>query len=97
MMHRREVAGGEKIHVTTQILGMDEKRLHLFYCLYRSRDQLLLASGEQMLLHVNTKESRACPVHDAVRARLQRLADSHRGLPRPAAAGRGIALSPGTG
>jgi carnitine 3-dehydrogenase len=97
MMHRREVAAGEKIHVTTQILGMDEKRLQLFHSLYRSRDELLLASGEQMLLHVNTRESRACPVRDEVRPRLQSLADAHRGLPRPAAAGRGIALPSGTG
>ncbi len=97
MMHRREVAAGEKIHVTTQILGMDEKRLQLFHSLYRSRDEVLLASGEQMLLHVNTRESRACPVRDEIRPRLQRLADAHRGLPRPAAAGRGIALASGIG
>src|SRR5258708_3876110 len=97
MMHRREVAAGEKIHVTTQILGMDEKRLQLFHSLYRSRDEVLLASGEQMLLHVNTRESRACPVRDEIRPRLQRLADAHRGLPLPAAAGRGIALPSGTG
>jgi carnitine 3-dehydrogenase len=97
MMHRREVAAGEKIHVTTQILGLDEKRLQLFHSLYRSRDELLLATGEQMLLHVNTRESRACPVRDEIRPRLQRLANAHRGLPRPAAAGRGIALPSGTG
>jgi carnitine 3-dehydrogenase len=97
MMHRREVAAGEKIHVTTQILGMDEKRLQLFHSLYRSRDEVLLASGEQMLLHVNTRESRACPVGDEIRPRLQRLANAHRGLPRPAAAGRAIALPSGTG
>src|SRR5260221_2125182 len=97
MMHRREVAAGEKIHVTTQILGLDEKRLQLFHSLYRSRDEVLLASGEQMLLHVNTRESRACPVRDEIRPRLQRLANAHRGLPRPAAAGRGIALPSGTG
>jgi carnitine 3-dehydrogenase len=97
MMHRREVSAGEKIHVTTQILGLDEKRLQLFHSLYRSRDELLLATGEQMLLHVNTRESRACPVRDEIRPRLQRLANAHRGLPRPAAAGRGIALPSGTG
>jgi len=96
-MHRREVAGGEKIHVTTQILGIDEKRLQLFHSLYRSRDGLLLASGEQMLLHVDTKESRACPLPDGIRARLQPLADAHRALPRPTAAGRGIALPAGSG
>jgi carnitine 3-dehydrogenase len=92
MMHRREVAVGEKIYATTQILGMDEKRLHLFHCLYRGKDDLLLASAEQMQLHVNSKEGRACALRADLRARLQRYADAHRDLPRPEAAGRHIAL-----
>jgi carnitine 3-dehydrogenase len=97
MMHRREVADGEPIHVTTQLLGMDEKRLHVFHSLYRTKDDVLLASGEQMLLHVDTKENRACPVRADIRARLQHIAEAQRGLPRPGAAGRGIALPSGTG
>jgi carnitine 3-dehydrogenase len=95
MTHRREVAVGEPIYATTQILGMDEKRLHLFHCLHRGKDDVLLASAEQMQLHVNTKEGRACPVREDIRTRLQHYADAHRGLPRPEAAGRSIGLRSG--
>src|SRR6185369_12329914 len=92
MMHRREVASGEPIYVTTQILGLDEKRLHLFHSLHRGRDDVLLASAEQMQLHVNTKEGRACPLRGDILARLREYAAAHRALPLPEAAGRHIAM-----
>ncbi|MBV9523083.1 MAG: thioesterase family protein, partial [Alphaproteobacteria bacterium] len=94
IMHRREVAAGEAIHVATQILGADEKRLHLFHTLHRSRDETALATAEQMLLHVDMKASRACAAGADVAARLHRLAAGHAALPRPREAGRGIALAP---
>src|SRR5258708_32518269 len=97
IMHRREVAGGEPIHVTTQILGADEKRIHLFHALYRTSDETLLATAEQMQLHVDTKEGRACPARDDVRGQVRRLADAHAKLPRPEAVGRSIAMPPAKG
>ncbi len=97
IMHRREVQAGEPIHVRTQILGADAKRIHLFHSLYRSEDETLLASAEQMLLHVDTKAGRACPAREDVFARLRRLAEAHRGFERPEAAGRGIMLPPSPG
>jgi carnitine 3-dehydrogenase len=97
MMHRHEVAGGEPIHVTTQILGADEKRIHLFHSLYRSRDETLLATVEQMQLHVDSKEGRACPARADVQARVRRLADAQATLPRPDAVGRRIAIPPAKG
>jgi carnitine 3-dehydrogenase len=97
IMHRREVESGAAIHVTTQILGADEKRIHLFHSLYRTTDETLLASAEQMLLHVDTKASRACPARADVQATLRRLADAQRSLERPAAAGRGIMPVPKAG
>ena len=97
LMHRREVAGGEPIHVTTQILGADEKRIHLFHALYRTRDEALLATAEQMQVHVDTKEGRACPARDDVRSQVRRLADAHAKLPRPDPVGRSIAMPPPKG
>jgi carnitine 3-dehydrogenase len=94
LIHRREVAGGEKIHVTTQILGADEKRIHLFHALYRSDDETLLATAEQMQLHVDSKQGRACPARDDVQARLRRLAAVQATLPRPDAVGRRMAIPP---
>ena len=41
----REASAGEQLHVATQVLGFDDKRLHLFHELYRSGDDVLLAAG----------------------------------------------------
>jgi carnitine 3-dehydrogenase len=92
IMHRREVRGGEKLHVTTQLLGVDDKRLHLYHALYRSRDEVLLAGAEQMLLHVDAKANRACRADAAVLARLQALAAAQRDLAWPEGAGRAIGM-----
>jgi carnitine 3-dehydrogenase len=88
IMHLREVAAEESLHVTTQILACDEKRLHVFHTLYRSRGEIRLATAEQMLLHVDTKAGRACPACADLLARVRRIAAAHASLPRPDEAGR---------
>jgi carnitine 3-dehydrogenase len=90
--HRDEMKAGELVHVTTQVLGADEKRLHVFHRVLRSEDAHLLATVEQMLLHVDTAAGRAAPAEPDVLARVLALADAHRALDRPDAAGRRIDL-----
>jgi carnitine 3-dehydrogenase len=92
IMHLREVAADEPLHVTTRVLGSDDKRLHLFHVLYRSRDQVRLATAEHMLLHVDTAAGRACPARADVLARIRRLAEAHVHLPTPDEAGRAVGL-----
>jgi carnitine 3-dehydrogenase len=90
IMHLDEVAAEEPLHVTTQVLGCDAKRLHVFHTLFRTRDEARLASAEQMLLHVDTKAGRACPAPPDVLARVQRIAEAHATLPQPEHAGRRV-------
>jgi carnitine 3-dehydrogenase len=97
LMHYREASGGETIHVMTQILGADEKRIHFLHSLYRSSDGTLLATAEQMQLHVDGKQGRACPARDDVRLRVRRLAEAQASLPRPDIVGRRIAMPPAKG
>ena len=92
--HLGELHAGERVHVTTQLLGFDKKRLHLFHVL--SRDGAELATAEQMLLHVDTATARSAPVGEPVQARLAALAETQRGLPRPERAGRRIELPGGS-
>ncbi len=42
------------LYVTTQLLNLDEKRLHVLHRVHRGRDDALIATGEQMHLHVDT-------------------------------------------
>ena len=93
LRHLREVEGGTPLHVTTQILGADEKRIHFFHSLYRSDDGSLLATAEQMQLHVDTRASRAAPAEPQVLARIQRIAAAHRSLEQPVGSGRSVSLT----
>ena len=74
------------------MLGFDDKRLHLFHELYRSGDDVLLATAEQMFLHVNTGEGRARPAPPEILAGIAKLAAGHMALPPPERAGRAIGI-----
>ncbi|MGH8319040.1 MAG: 3-hydroxyacyl-CoA dehydrogenase NAD-binding domain-containing protein [Steroidobacteraceae bacterium] len=82
--HIAEAKALEPLYVTTQMLELDAKRVRLYHCLHRRRDEALIASGEQLYIHVDTRESHAAPMPSSVHARLQRLQAAHAGLPAPA-------------
>jgi carnitine 3-dehydrogenase len=90
LSHLHEASAGDDLHVTTQVLGFDDKRLHLFHELYRSADDVLLATAEQMLLHVDTTEGRARVARPQVLDRIAKLAGAHAILPTPERAGRAV-------
>jgi carnitine 3-dehydrogenase / betainyl-CoA thioesterase len=78
--------------VQTQVLGADEKRLHLFHTMCQSVAGTVLATGEHMLLHVATSAGKVCQILEPVKSRIQDAASAHAGLPVPDGAGRAIAL-----
>jgi carnitine 3-dehydrogenase len=88
--HAAEAKVGEALTVSTQILAVDDKRLRVFHTVRRRADGTLIATGEQMHLHVDVKAAKAAPTHVGVRAKLERIARAHAELPLPAAAGRRV-------
>lgn len=94
IMHLEEAAGLTPFYTTTQSLASDNKRLHIFHRLYNAESGALLATAEQMLLHVDTKLHRACPAQDHILNRVAELSAAHASLPRPAQAGRRIGDAP---
>jgi carnitine 3-dehydrogenase len=90
---RREALVGQRLRATTQLLGSDEKRLHVFHSLYRVDDGELLATAEQMLVHVDSRAGRAVPAPAELRARVADLTARHSAIPAPDGVGRRIALS----
>ena len=88
--HLGEAKAGEPLYVTTQLLGVDDKRLHVFHRMHRGRDDMEIATAEQMYLHVNTGAVKAAPADGAIRAKLESIRDGHSGLPIPPEAGRSI-------
>jgi len=88
--HLGEAKVGEAIYVTTQLLAVDDKRLHVFHRLHRGRDDALIATAEQLHLHVDTVRAKAMAVDSDVRAKLDAIRQGQSGLPRPHEAGRSI-------
>jgi carnitine 3-dehydrogenase len=88
--HLGEAKAGEPLYVTTQLLGVDDKRLHVFHRMHRGRDDKQIATAEQMYLHVDTAAAKAAPADGAVRARLESICDGHSRLPIPPEVGRSI-------
>jgi carnitine 3-dehydrogenase len=83
---------GDRIQVVTQLLGWDDKRLHVFHAILRDGEDDPVATGEHMMIHVDAAAGCAAPVREGVRERVASLADAHAVLPRPAHAERRIAL-----
>jgi carnitine 3-dehydrogenase len=92
LRHLQEVAALEPLLVETQILGADEKRLHVFHTMTHGRSGEPLATAEQMLLHVDTAAGHASPWQEPVAGRLAAASAAHAALPAPDGAGRAIAL-----
>ena len=91
LSHLREATAGERLRATTQVLGCDEKRLHIFHTLTRG-DGEAVATAEQMMLHVSAQTGRAGPAGAAVLARVREIAAAQSALPRPERAGRSIGM-----
>lgn len=94
LSHLGELHAGDRVHVLTQVLGADDKRLHLFHVISREGDKNPAATGEQMLVHVDPVSRRSAPVRGHVRERLLDLAQQHEQMPRPGRAGASIRLQP---
>jgi carnitine 3-dehydrogenase len=90
LCHLRPLTAGDRVEVTSRVLGADEKRLHVFHTIVRAGEEEPVATAEHMLLHVDTEAGRAAPVGGQVRERIERLAAAHAQLPRPERAGRRI-------
>ncbi|UWQ22246.1 carnitine 3-dehydrogenase [Jannaschia sp. W003] len=83
-----EVRAGEHLRVTTQVLGGDGRKMHLFHRIERAGGTV--ATMETFLLHVDLRTRRAAPPAPAVAAALGAWAEAHAALPRPEGAGRAI-------
>ena len=88
--HRREASLGEPLRVTTQVLGSDAKRLHIFHTMYR--DDEALCTGEQMLVHVDTAAGRSAPLLPGPATAVAAVTAAHASMPVPPQAGRRMAI-----
>ncbi|MCL4125813.1 UNVERIFIED_CONTAM: hypothetical protein GTU68_042859 [Idotea baltica] len=77
-----ETHAGDTISVQSQILEAGGKKLRLYHRMLAA-DGTLLATGEQLLIHVSLETRRACEPTAALSASLQNMAAMHASLPDP--------------
>ncbi|MGA0715460.1 MAG: carnitine 3-dehydrogenase [Gemmobacter sp.] len=88
ILHKGEAKLGDRLTGSLQVLSADEKRVRIFITLRRGAD--IVATIEQMILHVDMKAGRTCPAPAAIRARLDPIVAAHAALPLPEGAGRHV-------
>jgi acyl-CoA thioester hydrolase len=89
----REAHEGEHLRLTIQVLDTDAKRLHILHEMHGATG--LVATAEQMLLHVDTRAGKAIPFPEHIARRLREVRAAHAALPVPAYVGRSIRIPAG--
>jgi acyl-CoA thioester hydrolase len=91
-LYEDELLAGEQVRVATQILGADDKRLHLAHEMFRLADGGRSATQELMFLSIDLGRRRVVPFLPAALERVAAAAAAHAGLPRPNWVGRRLAI-----
>ena len=90
--HRREVAEGEPLALSLQLLDHDHKRVHIFHEMRHGESGVLLATAEQMLIHVDIRAGRSTDLPRLLAGRLDAIQQAHAALPRPDVVGRPMGI-----
>ena len=91
-LYERELLLGDRVRVSTQILGADSKRLHLAHEMFMATRGQRAAMQELMYLHVDLSSRRVKPFPEGLHERVASATLAHFCLPRPNWAGRRIAM-----
>ncbi|MEP3435214.1 MAG: carnitine 3-dehydrogenase [Hoeflea sp.] len=75
---------GDVIHVRTQVLEARGKKLRLYHEMIRTADDELLATCNQLLIHVSLETRRSCEPQGEVLANITALGEAQSKLPKPA-------------
>jgi len=83
LRYKREVSIGDPLGFTTQVLDVDEKRLHIFQVMTHRDTSDVVCTNEQMLVHVDTDRDRSSSILAHPLAALMAIHESHQVLPHP--------------
>ena len=88
----RELKLGEAVRVSVQIIDVDAKRVHCFLAMHHRQQGFLAATMEQILIHMDARETRASAMASSVREIFDAMLARHRSLPRPEQLGHRIGI-----
>src|SRR5262249_35095210 len=90
--YTREIFKSDPVQVSALVLGVDEKRLHMFCELKHAREHWLSCTSEWMFLHVDMRTRKTVPWPADVRENLDVMLAASQRLGRPERVGRAIAI-----
>jgi acyl-CoA thioesterase FadM len=90
--NRREAGEGEPLELTLQVLDFDRKRVHIFHEMRHGATGELLASGEQLLVHVDMAAGRSSEIPPEIAERIAAIRRAHSALPTPDVVGRPMGI-----
>jgi acyl-CoA thioester hydrolase len=91
-LYEQELLVGERVRVVSQILGADDKRLHVSHQMFRLADGRRAATQELMFLAIDLGRRRVAPFLPEVREQVRAAAAAHAGLARPDWVGRRVRM-----
>lgn len=90
--HLREASVAEPLSLTFRVLDHDATRLHVFQEMVHGATGALLATAEQLLVHVDVRQGRAAPMPSDLRERVSAIERAHAVLPRPDQVGKPMGI-----
>jgi acyl-CoA thioester hydrolase len=92
MRYRRELTRRDRVRVTLQLIGVDDKRMRYVMDMRHAAEGWLAASAEHLALHVDTTTRKATPFPADIRAALDSMRAAHGAMAAPDWAGEGVAM-----
>ena len=92
IIYESEVLEGAIVEVTTRILDVDDKRLHLFHTMREAGSDRIAATIEIMILHVNLQTRESAAFANSIKIELSRIMENQRSTPTPPQAGKQIGM-----
>lgn len=86
--YEREAVVNEPLRITTRVLDVDAKRMHIYHEMYHGESGDRLSTSEQLLVHVDMAAQRSAPILPEVAAALVAVRASHASMPLADGVGR---------
>lgn len=90
--HRREAGEGQSLSLTLRVLDHDDRRVHVFHEMFLGDGDTLVATAEQLLVHVDTRVGRSTPMPSRLTTQLEAIHRAHAVLEVPEVVGRPIQI-----
>jgi acyl-CoA thioester hydrolase len=91
LCYLQEANEGESLQVSVQLLDVDDKRLHVFFAM-KNIDGDIIATSEQMLMGIDTKEGKAASFPSEIAVTIEKLFQADEKLEHPKQVGRKIGI-----